>query len=642
MVHTVYHHKWQGRTRSRVSVPGIGAALALAMAAFLLLAIPSVHAGPNSDLEIVYLDAEGVIRVIDPYPPSDGLAVTWFSPTAGWTSFALGDVTGDGDDEIVAIRRDGAGGRLTVFDPVALSAPPESIRLHDGVPWAVLYDVALPSVPALVAMGNFDPDRPGQEILYSLQPGTGEGQSSQNTHRFVVLRQPQGVTNGTQWEVQTIWETPNAWTWMATGNVDGVGPDEVALVDDQVGTLSVYRVGQGFNRIFTHSSGSFTWRGATFAQYIPGGPLELAAVRSAPLGLASLWVFRYENNTFVDHFGDIHVPSPEFIFTADIGGNGDDELVLLRSVPQEVSGRPRLWIRDNGNDPIGMPQALLDGDNGYRVGDGGDVDGDGRDELVIMRNNRIRVYTSPNQGAEFIEFAVATDSHTIRLGNLDAGGLGPRPRLGTVPEELIWDLDPGVAGAPLNVTVRDVAQGTAVAVRAETRDAPWARLVQTTGVTPATFHVEVASEDLEPGVYVGELAVTAQVGSVDNSPALVPMTLTVASPVSLQPQSLGFIYYPCEDSPDTRRAEIEVSGPPVPLRAFFEGDVTWATVTPDSGQVPLTLVVEVDPSARESDVEQATLVVSYDLPNSVDNRLMVPTILVCTNIRQMLPMLSVE
>ena len=35
-------------------------------------------------------------------------------------------------------------------------------------------------------------------------------------------------------------------------------------------------------------------------------------------------------------------------------------------------------------------------DNGYRAGAAGDIDGDSRDEIVIMRDNKIRTYPDAN------------------------------------------------------------------------------------------------------------------------------------------------------------------------------------------------------------------------------------------------------
>lgn len=616
--------------------------MAIAMVVCFMGASDTMRAAPNGDDEIVYLDPSGVIRVIDPVPPSPSLAVTWFSPTGGWTAFALGDVNGDGDLEIVAVKPEGSGGRLAVFDPVAVSGPRETVSYLEGVPWRITHEVTLQRPPVLVALSDFDPSRSGPEIIYSMDLLPGEGAGSRDRQRFVVLRQPVGRTDGTEWEVQTTWDTPNRWTWIATGNLDQAGPDEVALVDEPAGTLSVYGVGEGLLRVWTNTNRSNRWRVAEFVQYIPGGPLELAAVRDANLPLASVWVFRYENGTFVDYDFDTHLPPPEFLFKADLTGNGDDKLVMLRAVPQEISSRPRLFIRDNGNDTTALQTALLDGDNGYRVGAGGDTNGDGRDEIAIMRPNRIRLYTSPQTHTNFVEYAVATDARSIRLGNLDALGLDVTSRLGTTPPQIEQVLSPGVTGLPVGLGIRDVTRGTAAAVTLRLQNAPWAELNTTAATTPATVTVTLDARALGPGSYTGELVIETVATGFESNLLLVPLRLHVESPVSVAPPQIAAIYFPCPEQPPVRSYGVAVSGAAVPLRASFRDEPEWVSVTPEAGQVPVQLTVEIDPSRRGGGVEVAELVISYDLPNVIGNEIVVPVILVCTDERHLLPFLGAD
>ncbi len=620
--------------------------MAIAMTVCLVAAPKPAWGAPNQDDEIVYLDPDGVIRVIDPVPPSPGLAVKWFSPSPGWRAFALGDVTGDGDLEIVAVKLEGSGGRLAVFDPVAVSGPRDTVSYLEGVPWRTLYDVSLPRPPVLVAFGDFDPNRSGPEILYSMDYSmdlpSGEGADVRDLQRFVILRQPVGQTDGTEWEVQLTWDTRNRWTWIATGNLDGGGPDEFVLVDEPAGTLSVYGIGDGVFRVWSNTNSRYRWRVAEFLQYIPGGPLELGAVRDANLPLASVWVFRYENGTFVDHEFGAHLPPPSFMFKADFAGNGDDEMVMLRAVPQEISSRPRLFIRDNGNDGVFLQTALLDGDNGYRVGAAGDTNGDGRDEIAIMRPNRIRLYTSPQVNANFVEYAVATDASNIRLGNLDAMGLDTTSRLGTLPARIERQLAPGATGAPIALGIWDVTKGTAAAVTLRVQNAPWAELSTTAATTPVTVTVTLDAAALGPGLYTGEVVIETTAAGFDNPTLVVPLVLRVESPVWVAPEQIAAIYHPCPAQPPLRSYGVSISGPPVPMRATVAEGVDWVSVTPDAGQVPLQLTVTIDPTRRTDGVEVTDLIISYDLPNVVGNEIIVPVILVCTDERHLLPFVGAD
>jgi hypothetical protein len=99
-------------------------------------------------------------------------------------------------------------------------------------------------------------------------------------------------------------------------------------------------------------------------------------------------------------------------------------------VPQEAGARARLIIRDYRNNdtvPIGMSEALLDGDNGYSGGAAGDIDGDGRSEIVLVRDIRIRIYGEPERSDLREELFTLTDGNSVRVGNLDAAGLTRAP-----------------------------------------------------------------------------------------------------------------------------------------------------------------------------------------------------------------------
>ncbi|MFZ1771347.1 MAG: FG-GAP-like repeat-containing protein, partial [Caldilinea sp.] len=69
----------------------------------------------NREEEIVYIDADGYIRVYDPQTPNNLPPVVFRSPDAGWYDATVGDVNGDGDDEILAFAENGL---LKIYDPV--------------------------------------------------------------------------------------------------------------------------------------------------------------------------------------------------------------------------------------------------------------------------------------------------------------------------------------------------------------------------------------------------------------------------------------------------------------------------------------------------------------------------------------------
>jgi hypothetical protein len=124
-------------------------------------------AAPSADAsrELVYVDGNGVIRVLDLAFSSQ--QVQWFSPSDDWRSIALGDFDNDNDKEIVAVRgtpNTSTAPELTIFDPVVARGSVVPGQSINGIPWKQLFNLPLPSRPALVFAGNFDPNVPGDEI----------------------------------------------------------------------------------------------------------------------------------------------------------------------------------------------------------------------------------------------------------------------------------------------------------------------------------------------------------------------------------------------------------------------------------------------------------------------------------------------
>lgn len=617
------------------------AAVGLAALCVGVLSAGPVAAQVDDDDEIVYLDPNGVIRVIDPRPPSDALKVSWFSPSGGWVDFALADVNGDGDSEIIAVRPESEGGRLVIFDPVAVGADEEDVEFIDGVPWATIFELPLETAPRLVTTGEFDLTRSGPEIIFDQFVPEEERTIPDDSRRFTILRQPEGERRGEAWETQTTFSTGNDWTWIDAGNLDGSGIDEIVLVDSARGNLSVYRVGDTFTRLYRNSSVENEWRVARFGQFTAGGGEELGAVRTADYPLASAWVFRWQGSGLADQFWETLIPSPRYMFWADISGNGDVEMVMLRPVPQELGQRPRLFIRDNGNDTIRLNDLVLDVDNGYMAGDGGDIDGDGRDEIVIMRNNRIRVYTEPELSTASIEFEVETDSRHIFLGNLDAAGLARSPQLGATESRITATLRVGEKGETVEVEVSDVTQGTSIPFNIDIEGAEeWASAEASRTSTPATLSVTLDATSLQPGDYQGAIVLRPTASGSEIAPWTIQLRLQVESGISTTPAVLFVEVAPCEEPFNVRTVPVSVEGPEgVAYTTAIEGGPDWVTVAPRSGTLPENITLTVDPAERPQDIATATLILTLDLPNAPGTQEQREIILACASDRKFMPVM---
>jgi hypothetical protein len=599
----------------------------------------AVAQGTNSrDAELVYLDQDGVIRVLDPQAAFAGVTLNWFSPESGWKDFALADVTADGDDEIVAIRDEGTAGRLRIYDPVAVGLPDDQVQFLDDVPWAVLYDAALPGHVFLIGSGEFDTGRAGAEIVYMVELPPAQ-QTPEDHYQVVIQRAATDAADGRAWETLATFTTGNRWTWLAAGELDGSGIDEIALVANDLGNLSVFRVVNGaFARIYRNVNEDNEWRAVEFGQFSAGGAEELAAVRAADWPLASAWVFRWDGTAMQDAAAWTFMPSPRLVFMGDIAGNGDDELVMLRNVRQELGTRPRLIVRDNANEGIVLTEAQLDGDDGYAAGAVGDFDGDGRDEIAVMRSIRIRIYTTPEQSSGFESYDRSNGAEILRAGNLDGAGLARSPRLGATPPSLSLTARAGTATNVQTVRVADVTTASTVPVTGRLEGGSgWANWSLSGTTTPLNFNLFGNAAGMQPGVYVDHVVIDAQPNDVANDPLRIPITLTVESGVTATPDSLEFNYYPCAAAAP-RAVQVQLSGEAGKLFSTqIQGAPAWVTVEPTTGELPAAATVRVEPEQRPANVVDAVLTVAVDWPGAPDTRERVPIRLVCGDGRALLP-----
>ena len=131
-------------------------------------------------------------------------------------------------------------------------------------------------------------------------------------------------------------------------------------------------------------------------------------------------MYRYETDTFVESgAGSAFAPSARVVFAGNTTGdtNTDDEAIIMRKAPEDEPDTPRLFVRGEGNDQI--PQEFIDGlpldkDNGYKYGAAGDIDGDRIDEIVIIRDNKIRWYKEANLNCRGDRRAGHHDEHAQR------------------------------------------------------------------------------------------------------------------------------------------------------------------------------------------------------------------------------------
>ena len=117
--------------------------------------------------------------------------------------------------------------------------------------------------------------------------------------------------------------------------------------------------------------------------------------------------------TFFPYFNDIE--------GADLNGDGDEEIIMYRNrndVEITLSSRNiagvamRAFEPTGGNSPRG----------GWLNVKAGDLEGDGRDEVILVRSDKYRVYDLPEATDHFYDVAGSFRA-SFAVGDLDGLGL---------------------------------------------------------------------------------------------------------------------------------------------------------------------------------------------------------------------------
>ena len=225
--------------------------------------------------------------------------------------------------------------------------------------------------------------------------------------------------------------------------------------------------------------------------------------------------------------------------------------------------RPHLFVRDNGNDVIRLGELRLDADNGYRTGTGGDFDGDGRDEIAIMRDSRIRIYTEPERSAEKVDFDVSTNSALIRAGNLDANGLADASRFAASPGMISDALPTGAVSAEHSVALSDAVNDRSFQFFVDVEDgAEWVRWTVSSSRTPAVLGVVFDAAGLPAGQYTERLVIDSDSEAVINTPVTVDLSLTVRDGLVVYPAEIVVPLHDCSEGAGAVQVQVAIDGTP--------------------------------------------------------------------------------
>jgi hypothetical protein len=282
----------------------------------------------------------------------------------------------------------------------------------------------------------------------------------------------------------------------------------------------------------------------------------------------SVLIYSFFNNQWGLQDADTlkYFPHPNEMFFADVNNNGDDELFWIR--PTQGSGVRMLMI-NRGNDPLPDFQARLDDDNGYTRGAGGDTDADGRDEVIVMRNNQILQFNEPEAGTSVNNptsntrpWSITSNQRSLEAANLDGNGYVAGNRFNVNISAINVSLAAGtLSDAVQTIQLTSIGRDTNIPFTVEKeRDQNWFTVSTSGNTTPATIFISGFNATLlKPGVYTDRLVVRSS-SQVLNQPFYIPITLTVTEvQFSVSRTELGFAFFTGDTSP--QEASVSVSSP---------------------------------------------------------------------------------
>ncbi|MFN8439338.1 MAG: VCBS repeat-containing protein [Caldilineaceae bacterium] len=602
----------------------------------------------DNNEEIVYLTADKQIQVLDTLQTGGATQIQWNSgDDKGYFDFTLGDVNNDGDKEIIGIKDNGGAGLLVVYDPVVSNGPSDGSI--NGVPWRKLATINLLGNPSAVAAGNFDPAVNGDEILvvYAIPGGS----------RLEVYHGNQVNHDGTLWprfipaegSVTTI-DFNYVWRDASVADVIAGGPQEVVLSSSDANKFRVYRFDAGFVGLCARED--LDINDVAAGQWSAGGGAEIGVVRSFPNDPTFIKdrFLMFSCNTGTGQVDDVNIGEQRFrdpfaLTAADVNGDGADEFFMLRNLPNEqASTGAHILGRKNGG---GIDFEVNLGGNFYQSITSGDVDGDGKDEVVIMRDNDIRIYTDPEIGADaknrWIPNPVATNQYAVEVGDLDKNGFQAGYLLTSDKSSLSATVsagdkltDAGIFTVKLNTdaislqhnepTIEGMPAGVVFNFRAFQDNTP--------GFTPTTYIFDIDATGAttpQPNTpYNGAIAISSNDPAVKNV-LRIPFSLTLTyAQLNVTPAAVYLAYYPCNNSStqvQTFANQVKIEGTPGVTFEVIGGssrtnDVTaaspdllpkWLGISPESGKVGDSLSLSVDPTQWPSkQYEEATVILQGD------------------------------
>ena len=306
---------------------------------------------------------------------------------------------------------------------------------------------------------------------------------------------------------------------------------------------------------------------------------ELVTTRSDVLGtFPSMLVFRYIGSSSSMETVDTFNYFPYFtkIALGDVNASGIETIYLLRPGLNQGTPIVALTNRYYGSGSVTQFNELA-GQERFKNLQTGDIDADGKAELVVMAADEYLIYTEPATSKNLQQVPGSYSSTTnFVLANVDGTGLPSGPALGVNPTSITWNLQAG-QNAGQQVQISNVGQGTLNWTASVIEGGGWLSINPSSGTAPTTMLASANTTNLLGGTYTGKIRVTGVGGNIGNSPVDINVSLTVTAPqFSAQPTKVSWYYRP-------------PTGPGANFVQVFGPSINW-----HAGAVPTSLVPQIE------------------------------------------------
>jgi hypothetical protein len=606
-------------SRSRIRIAALTWAILVTVVGMGLLPARAVLAAPAMQTgtptkQIIYLDINGQIIANNWVQSTLSLSpVVWQSGIyTGWNNLVTGDFNGDGHAEIVAA----SDLRLQAFYPLTNGnrLVDADLPANSNYYYTLLAAGPFQRIPGIVT-GVY---RDQLAVTYQYLDG--------NSVWHEVLKVYTLQNDGNWVPVRTIADFGYRLQAMAAGDVNRDGYADLTVLAKDNKQIYIFSGQDLASLLYAPPENSYccNWNDVVVGnvdkdpnppgldQDHPGNEIVMSRQASSSAQHSELlsW-YRGGDPADVNTLGTFepadwwHYPSFPKLALGDLDGDagGDMEVLMLR----DPGDQNKAYLIDlNPSGPYMYPfEAYPDATGGYAGSAwyllaAGDINGDGKAEVVILRGNTLRVFYQPNAGPGANVLYKDFPGNLWTAGGLAIADLGFNSSLQVTPTTLNFQGGQGDTLAWQSVNITSAGSVANLNWTASTTST-WIQLGAASGVTPANLSINVNTSSLPPGTYSGTVNINGTAGVAQQK---VTVNVTILAPnLAASPTSVTMNFDATQfQQPRSQQLQVYNSttgysiGALVTLsNAVNELNQQWLFVDRTAGQSPFGVTISVNP-----------------------------------------------